>query len=780
MRVLAFCCLLVPNLLLAQNLPDELYLSPDGRMLLTGGQAHQGIYDESVIRTIHLDFDQPNFWTLMQQNYEDQIDIPATMTMDGIAYDSVGVRFKGQTSYLQTQNSEKKSFNISIDAFIGSQDVEGYETFNLNNCFQDPSFARELLYLHLIRNHVPAAKAAYVELFINGENWGLYPNVQGLNGEFIVEWFDSNNGSRWRADNGELPGGGGGGGGGGGPQWGDGTAALNFLSNDTSDYQEYYTLKKSDVENPWDDLVITCDKLENTPLNELMDTLPHYMDIDRTLWFLASEIAFSDDDSYVHKGKMDYYLYWEVETGRMVPLEYDGNSVMVDDHVNWSPFYNANEPNYPLLYRLLQIPELRQRYLAHLRTIIDESFDVNYINNWIDGMQPMIDPIVQADPKKLYSYNAFVSGLDEIEDFIADRKNVLESNSEVAEVGPEISNVETEVDGVIWQEPLENQPIDIRATVSSSSGISKVYLYTSNEIFGNFNKMEMFDDGQHNDGAAGDGIYGYQLAGMSTGTLTRFYVEAIANNNSLSASYDPPGAEHDVYFLQVVADVAAAPEVVINELMADNATTAFDENGQSEDWVELYNISGQFIDLSGYYLTDDPFNLNKWAFPSGSIMPPDTYLIVWCDEDGGQGPFHANFKLSSSGESVTLLDPDLVILDEVAFDQQVEDQGYARVPNGTGPFVIQDPTYGMNNETFIGVEEHSPGARISLFPNPANGQFTLELFGSQQEQVEIHNGLMQLVWSGQVQGRQTIDVTTWPAGMYMVQSGPTFQKLVVR
>lgn len=175
----------------AQSLPDEMYFSPDGRMLFSGGQQHQGLYNDSVVKSIYLTFAQPNYWTLLTQNYANKIDLPATMVLDGVTYDSVGVRFKGQTSYMAVQG-QKKSFNISLDYAIAGQDVEGYETFNLNNCFQDESFLREVFYQHQIRKHIPAAKSAFVKLYINGANWGVYPNVQQLNKDFLKEWWLSN------------------------------------------------------------------------------------------------------------------------------------------------------------------------------------------------------------------------------------------------------------------------------------------------------------------------------------------------------------------------------------------------------------------------------------------------------------------------------------------------------------------------------------------------------------------------------------------------------------
>ncbi len=221
----------------AQSFPDEMYLSPDGRRLILGGKSPDGLYDSSIIRRIDLTFSQSNYWQLMQQNYSSQTEIPATMTVDGVVYDSVGVRFKGETSYsMLPSGSKKTSFNISVDYIHEDQRIMGYKTLNLNNCFEDPSFMREVFYLHQERKHVPAARAAYVELYINGESWGLYPNVQQLNKNFYEEWFQSNNGANWRADRPDnaAPGPGGGGGG-----WGDGTAALNYLGTDTAKYQTY-------------------------------------------------------------------------------------------------------------------------------------------------------------------------------------------------------------------------------------------------------------------------------------------------------------------------------------------------------------------------------------------------------------------------------------------------------------------------------------------------------------------------------------------------------------
>ena len=218
--------------------------------------------------------------------------------------------------------------------------------------------------------------------------------------------------------------------------WGDGTAGLNDLGPDTTEYQKYYTLKTANKEQPWDDLVTVCDVLNNTPLDQLEEVIPDYLDLDRTLWFLASEILFTDDDSYVYKGKMDYYLYWDPETGRITPLEFDGNSPMASNKVNWSPFYNANKVNYPLLNRLLAVPTIRQRYLAHFRTLLEDSFDPAIVHPLIDQYAAFIDTEVQSDPKKLYTYANFQSETNVLKTFFTNRYNILKSNNEIAQPTP--------------------------------------------------------------------------------------------------------------------------------------------------------------------------------------------------------------------------------------------------------------------------------------------------------------------------------------------------------
>ncbi len=778
----AFALAAWPIVVQAQSLPDQLHFSPDGRMLLTGGQASEGLYDEAQIREFRLEFDQPNYWTLMQLNYDSKTNIQADLTVDGEAYPGVGVRFKGQTSYLMVPG-QKKSFNISANFTDEAQEVEGYETFNLNNCFGDPSFIREVFYLNAIRNHIPAAQASYVRLYINDEDWGLYPHVQQLNSDFVREWWMSNNGSLWRADTENSgPSGPGGPGGPGGGGWGDGTAALNYLGSDSADYQEHYTLKRSERNLPWEDLIHTCDALENGPISNLIEDLSPYLDIDRTLWFLAAEILFSDDDSYVYKGKMDYWLYLDDETGRITPQEYDGNSVMEISNDGWSVFYHANDDNYPLLYRLLQVPELRQRYLAHVRTLLNEVFEPTTAKARIDAYAAFIDAQVASDPKKLYTYSQFTSEVNDLKTFIDNRWSFYWSNSEVATSAPVLSNVEYASDGVSWQAPGAGEAAMVTAQASHGSGMAAMRLYYGTGIMGTFESADMHDDGAHGDGAAGDGVYGAEIPGYASGTSVRFYVEAEAANTAGTLSYDPPGAEHDIYYYRVALTPASERNVVINELLASNDATAADEAGQFDDWIELYNTASTAVDIGGWTLSDKALDLGKWSIPDGTVLEPGDYLIVWADEDESQGIYHSNFKLSADGEELYLLNSLGELADSASFSDQTEDMAYARNPNGTGSFVVQSPTYHANNETGVGTGFDSPEANaFSITPNPVQSWFSVKATGTwgQDTQLKVFDALGRLVHQVPASGSTRVDASSWSAGVYLLRMGEHAQRMVI-
>lgn len=765
--------------IMAQKLPEGLSVSQDGKRLVFADKRVNGFYDTADIKEVRLYFTQPDYWQQLTNNYRNSSDLLAKMVYEGKTYDSVGVAFKGQTSYNRLTSTQlKKSFTVNLEFTKEDFNVGGYESLNFNNAFEDPTYLREVLYGLLARKHSPAVRTNFIHLYLNDQDWGVYPNVQQINGEFIKEWWFSNDGIRWRAD---VPSGitGGGPGPGGGGGFGSGKSAINFLGADTSLYKSYYTLKRSEVAFPWEKLMQAASKLNQTAIADLETVLPEYIDIDRTLWFLATEIAFGDDDSYVFKGGMDYYLYWDPETKRLTPIEVDGNSSLAGSRASWSPFYNETNINYPLLNRMLAVPAWRQRYLAHLRTIVEQSINPSVANVHIDRLAKKIDPLVKTDPQGLYGYSSFTSGINTLKNFFSTRYTYLKAQTEVNRISPSISGTAYRVNNVEGQLPQSGQNVQIRSKVTNTEGISAVWLYYSNNLSGVFTKIQMKDDGNNGDGSASDGIFGATIPAFAAGTYVRYYIEAVSNNSAKTASYDPVGAEHDVYFYQVQTTLSSASNVVINEVLASN-TKNLDEKQQADDWIELYNTTSSRINLGGYFLTDNLTNLKKWAFPADTYIEPKGFLAVWADEDQNQGPLHANFKLSKSGELLILSDPNGVQLDRVEFGEQQDDQGYARVPDGTGAFVIQKSTFNASNNLTTTPVLDLAAIGLKIYPNPAQDQITIEAEASiEGETLELYNIQGRLIARQVLQQKTIVNTNSWPNGTYLLRIGGVGRKLVI-
>lgn len=151
--------------------------------------------------------------------------------------------------------------------------------------------------------------------------------------------------------------------------------------------------------------------------------------------------------------------------------------------------------------------------------------------------------------------------------------------------------------------------------------------------------------------------------------------------------------------------------VVVNEILTSNTTVITDEDGDYQDWVELYNAGTSTVNLSGYGLTDDPLLPYKWTFPDVSIAKGE-YLIIWCSDKNKiipGSPLHTNFKISSGGEPITLTNAAGDIVDFVPATAITQNTSYGRLPNGTGSFdFITTPTPNASNSQGEVIEKLNP------------------------------------------------------------------------
>jgi hypothetical protein len=202
--------------------------------------------------------------------------------------------------------------------------------------------------------------------------------------------------------------------------------------------------------------------------------------------------------------------------------------------------------------------------------------------------------------------------------------------------------------------------------------------------------------------------------------LMHWWIRA-ANDLGLQATM-PPGAP-DYNYETVILDHETP--LYINEFMADNETTIQDETGAYEDWLEIYNGGESAIDLAGYTLTDDLTDPDKWTFPTdpASVIPAGGFILVWADEDPGDGPLHATFKLSREGESIGLFDQDGIGMDQIVYSTQLPDTSLGRSPDGGEQWwLMGNPTPGASNiVTAIGEDDQVSGRLdLTVWPNPFN------------------------------------------------------------
>ena len=125
---------------------------------------------------------------------------------------------------------------------------------------------------------------------------------------------------------------------------------------------------------------------------------------------------------------------------------------------------------------------------------------------------------------------------------------------------------------------------------------------------------------------------------------------------------------------------------IISEFVASNETSLIDEDGDSPDWIEIYNPSQATIDLDGWYLTDDINNIEKWEFPSVQLVP-GSYIVVFAsgkDRRGSDSQLHTDFALRADSESIALVEPDGVTIAHAYWDypQQFMDISYGLSSNG--------------------------------------------------------------------------------------------------
>jgi hypothetical protein len=358
------------------------------------------IYDIGTLRTMFLQFQDADWEAELAAFHNTDVEVPATMIVDGRTYQGVGVHFRGASSFGMVPEGLKRSLNVSTDFTVEDQDLGGYRTFNLLNANNDPTFLRAFLYTEIARKYLPIPKMNFMRVVINGESWGVYLNAQQFNADLLRDYFKTTKGARWKVPG--RPGGRGG---------------LEYLGENPETYKGIYEIKTKDDVESWRALIELTKVLNQTPADKLEAALAPLLDIDSTLRFLAVDVALVNSDGYWTRAS-DYSFYRHPD-GRFHLIPHDVNEGLGGEGgrgfggggAQLDPLVGLNDPGKPLRSKLLAVPALRQKYLGYVRDIATKWLDWNTVAPTLTAAHRLIADDVRADTRKLYDVAGFEAGI---------------------------------------------------------------------------------------------------------------------------------------------------------------------------------------------------------------------------------------------------------------------------------------------------------------------------------------------------------------------------------
>ncbi len=637
---------------------------------------------------------------------------PATFIFNnGIVLDTitqVGFRLRGNTS----RHSGKKSFKISFNTYEAGGKYYGVEKLNLNGEHNDPSILRSKIAWDLAREMgVVAPRCNPVALYINEEYRGLYLNVEHIDEEFAESRYGNKNGNLYKC---LYP------------------ADLDYKGSNPDVYKEEYwgnrayQLKTNEAADNYSDLANFIDVLNNMPDSALPCALEQVFNVQDYLKAIAFDVLIGNWDGPIYN-KNNFYLYHNQAADKFEYIPYDvDNTFGIDwfridwaarDIYNWSQIGEAR----PLYSRLLDIPEYHALYSYYMNQFVQEIFTEAKLFPYLDHFKNTLREYAEDDTYRNLDYGFTMEDWEQsfsqslnynhtpygLKDYISKRRSETLNQLEVTNIAPIINQLNTNM-------PTANEAIHFQAIIADDSSVESVQLCYQINGQGAPNCIAMTTQDAQDFTAT--------IEGLDSGTALTYRI--VATDDSGAESSFPRCGSYSLVVLN--ADLSLA----VNEFMASNDFTIADNEGEYDDWLEIYNYGTEAIYLGDKYLSDDEDEPNKWAFPDISIQP-DEYLLFWADNDEEQGDNHTNFKLSAGGEFIGIFDSEaegFALIDGIQFGEQTTDVAFGRLPNGTGIFQPLPATPAAPNMLNTATLEYEEGLlQLQAFPNPFHEVLHIQL-----------------------------------------------------
>lgn len=651
-------------------------------------------------------------------------------TVSGV---EVGLRLRGNTS----RTSAKKSFKISFNSFISGTRLEGVKELNLNGEHNDPSIMRARIAWELAQDAgMPAPRVNHVRLFINGQPYGLYANIEHLNDDYVEHRFARDAGNLYKC------------------LW---PADLANLGTDPNSYKlmsggrQVYELKTNETLDDYSGLARFVTALHATTSTQALCALDSVFNVNSYLKWLAWEVTTGHWDNHSFN-KNNFYLYEDPASGLMEFISYDADNTFGIDwfNIDWATRSPFQFGTYPLYTKILTNPAAQRRLKLFLNEFGTLAGSAAWRNR-NEALRAQLAPFVEEDVYRTFDYGYdsldFWNALDVaggahvksgIHPFMTSRIAATSSQVPTGNVEPIVFVPRLSGHGGIGVIPVQVEVWD-----ESTPNVMLHYQPSG----GSWQSFTLFDDGTHGDELAGDRLYG-GLVPASVGGISYYVTATDDHNASTSAPCSP--AFWATY---------AHPNVLINEACSDNATGPAAPNGSREDWIELRNPSSSPVSLNGLFLSDNSANPGKAAL-SGHSIPANGRLLFWAA--GGTGFTRSlDFKLDKNGEGLALnaqSNGGWVHLDEVRLPPLMPDQSFGRRHDDAFTWVVFDQfaSPSASNSGTLSSPELNLRPALLAYPNPFASELTLVNSGATELVVTVTNAYGQLLGQHKIEAGGTL------------------------
>lgn len=374
------------------------------------------LFDNTRVHTLDIVM---NDWDDFIDNAASEEYYAANVVIDGEAYKNIGIRAKGNTSLstVATLGSERYSFKIEFDHYDESKSYYGLDKLSLNNLIQDATMMKDYLTYTMMNGFgVNSSLCSYVYITVNGEDWGLYLAVEGVEDAFLERNYGADYGELYKPDSMSF------GGGGGGMSSSD--VKLQYIDEELSSYSNIWNNAKTDItEADQTRLIASLKKLSD---NEEIETV---VDIEQVIRYFVVHNYVCNGDSYTGSMVHNYYLYEKDGKLAMIPWDYNlafgtfqgGNANSTVNTPIDAPVENGSGEDRPMWNWIVCSEEYTELYHQYFTEFLD-SVDTDAI---IDNAYALIKDYVVKDPTAFYDYEEFELGVETMRQFCSLRSESI-------------------------------------------------------------------------------------------------------------------------------------------------------------------------------------------------------------------------------------------------------------------------------------------------------------------------------------------------------------------